>query len=166
MATGRMLQQKISNNKSLPRLIALLDERLGAPNGAMAALLYTWCIAHLDVEGRMSGDPHVVKGNVVPRIPFITADVVAVYLDTMNEIGLVIYYEAEDDLWLEFPAFKDSQPGLRHDREKSTIPSPQEGRRLRHVDDAEPPQEGGDARREHAGTLPADCPRNAGQMPP
>jgi hypothetical protein len=124
MASGRMIQRKISSNKELPKLIALLDGRMGHPHGAMAALLYTWSIAHLDCEGRMHGDPFVVKGSVVPRISFITPELVETYLVAMAEVGLVVYYEAEDDRWLFFPAFEGSQPHLRKDREAdSKIPS-------------------------------------------
>ncbi|MGH8276468.1 MAG: hypothetical protein ACRETH_07215, partial [Steroidobacteraceae bacterium] len=125
MANGRMLQRKISNNKDLPRLIAHVDASLGAPHGAFAALLYTWCIAHLDVDGRMHGDPEVVKGTVVPRISGITPESVRGYLRAMHELDLVTYYEADGDLWLWFRGFEEAQPGLRKDREaKSTIPPP------------------------------------------
>lgn len=128
MAQGRMIARKISMNKDLPRLIANLDAKLGAPHGAMAALLYTWSIAHLDVEGRMNGDPNVVKGNIVPRISFITAEFVEVYLVAMAEVGLVVYYEADGDRWLQFPGFASVQVGLRKDRESaSRAPRPEAG---------------------------------------
>lgn len=131
MASGRMLQRKISSNKQLPKLIERLDAELGAPHGAMASLLYTWCIAHLDAEGRMHGDVYVVKGQVVPRIAFITTDLIETYLLAMQDVGLVIYYEADDDRWLCFPGFDRNQPNLRKDREsKSTIPSPEQGKRV------------------------------------
>jgi hypothetical protein len=124
MATGRMIQRKISSNKELPRLIALLEERMGQPHGAMAALLYTWSIAHLDIDGRMHGDPFVVKGAVLPRISFVTPELVEKYLLAMAEVGLVSYYEADGDRWLEFSGFKDCQPGLRPEKERpSSIPS-------------------------------------------
>jgi hypothetical protein len=128
MAQGRMLQRKISRNRDLPRLVALLDERMGEPHGALAALLYTWCIAHLDVAGRMHGDPDVVKGEVVPRISAITPELVRTYSEAMAEVGLVHYYEADGDRWLEFRGFKDSQPGLRPEKEAaSRVPSPSAG---------------------------------------
>ena len=31
-----------------------------------AALLYTWMLAHCDDQGRISADPHTVKGTVCP----------------------------------------------------------------------------------------------------
>lgn len=127
MAQGRMIQRKISSNKQLPRLLRLLDERYGAPHGAQAVILYTFCIAHLDVEGRMHGDPALVKGNVVPRFAMSAEDVER-YLLAMAEVGLVVYYEAEDDRWLYFPGFDSSQPNLRKDREApSKAPPPDRG---------------------------------------
>jgi len=129
MANGRMLARKISTNKSLPLLISGLDTEMGAPHGAMAALLYTWSIGHLDVEGRMNGDPDVVKGNVMPRVPFVTVELVDKYLCAMAKVGLVEYYEADGDRWLEFLGFDKSQPGLRKDREPpSNAPDPSAGK--------------------------------------
>jgi hypothetical protein len=76
----------------------------------------------------MHGDPDVVKGQVVPRIAGVTPELLREYLTIMAEVGLVTYYAADDDLWLEFRAFEGSQPNLRKDREaKSTIPSPNSG---------------------------------------
>jgi hypothetical protein len=148
MASGRMIQRKISRNKKLPTLIDMLDQSMGVPHGSMAALLYTWSIAHLDREGRMHGDPLVVKGEVVPRITFITPELVDVYLRAMAHVGLVQYYEANGDRWLEFPAFEDSQPGMRKGREpESIIPSPAEGRQI-------------------TGIVPADCRQLSGKVPP
>lgn len=128
MAQGRMIQRKISRNRNLPDLVALLDQRLGFGHGAQAALLYTWCIPHLDVAGRMHGDPDVVKGEVVPRLSGFTPDLVRTYSVAMAEVGLVKFYQADGDLWLEFHGFKDSQPGLRPEKEApSKVPSPSVG---------------------------------------
>jgi hypothetical protein len=132
MAQGRMLNRKISLNKDLPRLMQVVDQRMGTPHGAQAVVLYTWCISHLDVEGRMHGDPIVVKGTVVPRFPSITDAHIEPYLVAMADIGLVHYYEADGDRWLSFPAFEDAQPGLRKDREApSKIPPPEAGSPVR-----------------------------------
>jgi hypothetical protein len=96
----------------------------------------------------MHGDPLVVKGEVVPRITFITPELVDVYLRAMAQLELVSYYEANGDRWLEFPAFEDSQPGMRKGREpESTIPSPTEGRQI-------------------AAIVPAECRQLAGKVPP
>ncbi len=131
MANGRIINVKISRNKLLPRLMRLLDEEMGVPHGAQAVIVYTWCIAHLDVEGRLNGDPVVVRGQVVSRLNSITDEHVERYLVAMAEVGLVDYYEADGDRWLNFRGFHGSQLGLRKDREAaSTIPSPAKGKSL------------------------------------
>ncbi len=138
MAQGRMIQRRISQNKDLPRLLSLVNERMGGAHGAQAVILYTWCIAHLDVEGRMHGDPAVVKGTVVPRFGSISETDIDAYLLAMGECGLVIYYEAKGDRWLVFPGFNEAQPGMRKDRESlSKVPLPEEGRILAGVTPAE-----------------------------
>lgn len=153
MASGRMLQRKISSNKQLPKLISMLDERMGAPHGAMASLLYTWSIAHLDAEGRMHGDVHVVKGQVVPRIAFITTELIETYLLAMQEVGLVVYYTADDDRWVAFPGFDRNQPHLRKDREsKSSIPSPEQGERILRTERGTTPE----SLRQDSGSSPAE----------
>ena len=58
MAKGRMLNKKISNSKAVNSL----------PLGA--ELLYTWLIAHLDVNGCFYGDAKMVNHLVFPRKNF------------------------------------------------------------------------------------------------
>ena len=60
MARGRMLNKSISYNKDVATLVNEL--------GAEAGLVFTWIIAHLDRDGRIHGDEHVLKGAVFPRI--------------------------------------------------------------------------------------------------
>lgn len=162
MAEGRMLRRKISHSKQVARLIALVDQRMGAPHGAYAGLLFTWCIAHLDVEGRMHGDPLVVKSMVAPLLPAVTAEAVEAYLRAAVEVGLVLWYEAREDQWLSFPGFGRSQTGLRKDKEaKPDSPAPEDGKpvhmppKVKTGRDAEPPK-GND------GVTPEEVRTNAG----
>jgi hypothetical protein len=53
MARGRMLNKSVSSDKAVASLINDL--------GPAAGLVFTWLIAHLDREGRMHGDPEVIK---------------------------------------------------------------------------------------------------------
>jgi len=115
MPEGRMLKKQISISKTLPEL-----------KSDSARLLYTWLIPHLDVEGRFSADPDVVKGHVVPRLK-MTKKKIWDYLQDMAEKGLIILYEADGDYYLEFTVFEKHQI-IRKDREAdSKIPSPKEG---------------------------------------
>lgn len=124
-----MLHRKISLNKEIPRLIAIVDDRLGEPHGAYAALVYTWTIAHLDCDGRMHGDPLVVKSTVATRLGAVGPYHVEAYLLAAAELGLLHYYEIEGDRWIAYPAFTEHQKGIRKDRESpSTIPPPAAGK--------------------------------------
>lgn len=108
MARGRMLNKRISLNKK----VNTMSDR--------AQLLYTWAIAHLDKNGVIHGDPIVVKSTVIPRRDDITSDDVESYIREWVAADLVIWYEHEDDQWLQFPTFADNQTGMRADREPDT----------------------------------------------
>lgn len=128
MASGRMLQRKISNSHDVAALIERVSADMGCEHGAYAALLFTWCIAHQDVKGRMHGDPRLVRSAVFPLLDHITAVHVTAYLHHMQAVGLVLWYEVDGRRWLAFPGFDGSQPGLRRDREpESIVPEPEQG---------------------------------------
>ena len=115
MAEGRMLKKKIS-----------MSRRLAALKTDSARLLYTWLIPHLDIEGRYSSDPAVVKGQVVPRLKHITEDKVDQYLTDMAQNELIYIYSNDGDRFLQLRHFREEQ-NIREDREKkSTIPPPDE----------------------------------------
>lgn len=116
MATGRMLNKSISLNKAIA---SMSDDT--------SRLLFTWAISHLDVEGRIHGDPVLFRSIVAPRLTHITDAMVEGYIAEWAEKELIIWYEADGDMWIAFPRFEDNQRGLKKDREaKSRIPSPEE----------------------------------------
>ncbi len=118
MATGRMLNKKISLNR-------LLDEL----SSDTSRLAYTWAIPHLDRDGRMHGDPVVFKSIVFPRRQDITTKQIKTLITEWQNIDLVVWYEANNELWLYFPTFRNNQSGMRYEREpESGIPSPEDGR--------------------------------------
>lgn len=120
MATGRMLNKKISLNRLLDKL-----------SSDTSRLAYTWAIPHLDRDGRMHGDPVVFKSIVFPRRQDITAKQIETLISEWQNIGLVIWYEANNELWLYFPTFRNNQAGMRYEREpESGIPSPEDGRNV------------------------------------
>lgn len=148
MASGRMLQRKISQSHDVARLIEVVSDTMGLEHGPFAGLLFTWCLAHQDVAGRMHGDPRLVKGQVFPLIEQVNAHHVGGYLRHMHDLKLVVWYEVEGRRYLEFPKFEDNQPGLRKDREQpSIIPAPNHGVPV------------------NAGALPADCRSNSDKAP-
>ena len=112
MAQGRFVSRAIAHNRQLASVSLLADH------------LFTKCIPHLDVEGRMTGDPELVKIVAVPLRDEITHAMVPELLAELVSAELVIWYEAGGKQILEFPGFPDNQPGLRKDREApSKLPS-------------------------------------------
>ena len=136
MAKGRLLSKKIGLNKSVNELSC-----------DTSRLAYTWTLPHLDRDGRIHGDPAVLKNIIFPRRTDITTTDLEKYVAEWAENGLVIWYEADGDQWLEFPKFNENQPNLRYDREpESTIPPSENGRII-------------------TGRVPAECRQSAGSSP-
>ena len=113
MPEGRMLKKKISDSRRVNKL-----------SSDSARLLYTWLIPHLDIEGRFSADPYVVKGNIFPRLKHMTPGKIDKMLLELAEKELIVLYQNDGDRYLQLRRFKDEQI-LRKDREKpSGIPAP------------------------------------------
>src|SRR3990167_5991840 len=111
MPLGRMLSKKISYDEALANV------------SIEAAFLYTWCIPHLDVKGRIYADPNILKGIVVPYVKKLTVKKIAEYCQELHNEGLVILYGSEQ-LYMEFKGFHKNQK-INKDREAdSNIPNP------------------------------------------
>ncbi len=113
MAKGRMINNKITSDK---RINDLMDDT--------SRLAFTWLITFADIDGRTHGDPAMVRSILFPRRTDITYDQMASYIQEWAESGLIIWYEADGDQWIQFAGF-DKNQNLRRDREPiSTIPAP------------------------------------------
>lgn len=113
MAKGRMLLNRISNSKKLANL-----------KTDSARLLYTWLLSHLDANGCFFADPHIVNSLVFTRLGKTSSEI-ASFLDDLNRVNLIVFYEKNGEKYLQFPDFSDKQINLRPDREgKSIIPKP------------------------------------------
>jgi uncharacterized phage protein (TIGR02220 family) len=113
MPAGRIILKSISQSRKL----ALLKT-----DGAR--LLYTWLLTHLDINGCFSGDPEIVNGQVFTRLKKPVRKVEE-FLADLDDVGLVIRYQANGDTFLHVPDFQDKQPNLNPEREaKSEIPLP------------------------------------------
>ena len=113
MARGRFISKKICADKTVQDL-----------NDPWSMLAFTWLITHTDCEGRTYGDPAMVKSLVFPRRTDVTVEMIDGYLREWDKQGLIFWYEADGDMFIEFPNFEKNQPGLNKDREApSTIPS-------------------------------------------
>lgn len=113
MAQGRMLKKNISTSRRLSEL-----------KSDSARLLYTWLLAHLDVEGRFSANEYIIKGYIVPRIDSLTPERIKELIEDLAKNELIILYKVDGDRYLQFRKFSEHQ-NLRKDREsKSDIPEP------------------------------------------
>lgn len=113
MARGRMLNNSISRSLKFDQL----------PDDT-SRLLATWLISHLDKNGVFYGDPVMIKSLIFPRRGDVTIEQVETYLQAMQDVGLIILFEAEGQLWQYWPGFTDNQIGLRADREATDFPLP------------------------------------------
>ena len=112
MAEGRMLKRNISISKRLPQL-----------KTDSARMLWAWIIPYLDVEGRYYASPDLIKANVVPRLKTFTEANITQYLQDMADVGLIIIYEIDNELYLQYRNF-DKFQSLRKDREGKPLPAP------------------------------------------
>lgn len=113
MADGRFLSRRGSESHQLAQV------------SLPAAYLFTWCIPHLDVEGRMTGDPALVKAKAVPLRQDIPESAVTALLRELVAAELVTWYAVGGRRFLWFPGFHASQKGLRKEKEApSRIPAP------------------------------------------
>ncbi len=113
MPIGRIILKSISDSYKLSKL---------KTDGAR--LLYTWLITHLDISGRFSGDPQVIRGKIFTRLNK-TIKTIEGYLKDLELNKLIMRYEVNGDIFLYVPDFVEKQPSLNPDRErKSNIPPP------------------------------------------
>lgn len=114
MARGRIINNGICGDK---RINELSDDT--------SRLAFTWLVTFADREGRTYGDPAMVRSMLFPRRDDITIERMTDYLTEWAEKKLIIWYEADGDLWVWFPGFDKNQAGMNKSREApSRIPEP------------------------------------------
>lgn len=150
MARRRMISNAICSDK---RVDNLSDDT--------CRLAFTWLITFADCEGRTYGDPALLRSMLFPRRQDITIERMEGYVREWADCRLIIWYEAEDDMWIQFPGFVKNQPGLRKDREpESFIPAPQNGKLIVSSAADESQQDSGimpDVIQQESDTMPDEC---------
>jgi len=112
MPDGRFVSRGISQSEQLARVCLKAD------------FLFGRCIPHLDRDGRMSGNPSLVKSTACPLRDEITVEDVPELLRSLAGEGLLKWYAADGKQVLEFPGFERNQRGLKYEREaESRFPS-------------------------------------------
>jgi hypothetical protein len=105
MAKGRMLQNRISKSNKIASL-----------SSDTVRLLYTWLLSHLDVNGNFYADPVMVNNLVFTRLGH-SIKTVSSALDELTEKGLIVRYQVNGEIYLNYPDFFEKQPKLNPDRE-------------------------------------------------
>lgn len=117
MARGRFISNAIMGDK---KINGLSDDT--------SRLAFTWLITEADCEGRVHGDPAMVRSLIFPRRDDITIERMEAYINEWHEVELIRWYRANGDLWIWFPNFEKYQVGLRKEREPaSQIPPLSDG---------------------------------------
>lgn len=113
MAQGRFLSRTTATSRQLDAV------------SWRAELLFLRALPHLDRDGRMDGDPIVVKATVAPRNPKLPIGALAGLLQELHDAGLVVWYRVGEEQVVAFPKFLEHQQGLKYERERpSRFPPP------------------------------------------
>jgi hypothetical protein len=84
--------------------------------------LYPLLVAHADDFGRLQGDPFTVKHAIDPTSPRSIQDF-EIGLKSLNDVGLLIWYQVGDRRFIQIQNFDPHQSGL-HKRSSSAFPEP------------------------------------------
>jgi hypothetical protein len=111
MAKGRFVSKQIT-----------IDKKVNDLKDPWSMLGFTWMIPHADCEGRLYGDPSVLKSIIFPRQNgLVTIEQVEQMACDWHNIGLIIYYEDDCDRYIQLINFEKHQTGLRKDREPASV---------------------------------------------
>jgi len=104
VADGRLITKGVSISDKLPEL---------SPDSLN---LFFLLIPHFTGHGKMNGDPHYIKGEVVPKFKRFTVPRIQKCLLEINEKTNVQWFSEDGLLYLHALNFKEHQPNLRQDR--------------------------------------------------
>lgn len=82
-----------------------------------ADFLFGRIIPHLDRDGRIGGEPEIVKAIAVPLRAEITVEIVEQSLFELAAAHLLVWYIVDGAKICEFPGFARHQKGMKYDRE-------------------------------------------------
>ena len=130
MARGRFLDKRITQDMRFTRV------------STNAYLVYLCITPHLDVQGKMGGEPLVVRNIACGLHPdVLTVNEIGQCLGELDREGIIIWYEVDGVKYLKDPLFLTYQIGLRAQREnESYCPEPADPRNTNDIlglDDSE-----------------------------
>lgn len=109
MARGRFISRSITTDKAVDGLSC-----------DTSRLAFTWLIVFADVEGRVNGDPALIKAMLFPRRQGMSVSKISKFIDEWSNAGIVNRYKVGIEVFLEFPNFAKHQKGIRKDREAAS----------------------------------------------
>ncbi len=115
MARGRFVGKRVSVSKKLAKL-----------SSDSVRLLWTWGLAHVDVDGRISGEPDEFLAAVCPKLGYDTTFIEAT-LHELHDAGLIKWYWDGEDKVVQYVRFHDFQVGLRREKEADSDLPPYPG---------------------------------------
>lgn len=113
MPDGRFISRSIAVSRQLKQVSLEAD------------FLFTRTIPHLDRDGRIDGDPDVIRATVCPLRSELTPEIILRCLEELARAALIVRYIADGVSVVIFPGFPRHQHGMKYDRERpSHLPSP------------------------------------------
>jgi hypothetical protein len=134
MARGRLINTTICQ-----------DRRVAGFSSDTSRLAYTWLYTFADRDGRVQGDPVMVMSMVFPRRRDMTESEMTAYISEWQAAKLIDWYEVDGEKYIQFTDFKDTQAGMRYDREAAGIIPASTGKSVR----------------SNAGVMPEQCRSNS-----
>lgn len=98
-----MIRKSISNSDS----VAALKPK--------ALALFALLIAYYNAHGKMNGNPHFIKGEVCPKVPWLTTKTIAACLQEINDHTNVKWFQVKGSWYIHALSF-DNHQDLRDDR--------------------------------------------------
>lgn len=101
---GRMINKDISDSKGF----ALLSPQ--------AAVLFCMMIPHYSAHGKMNGSPEYLRGEVCPRIPYLTVESIPQYLKEISDKTSVKWFEHDGRWWIHSIHFLSEHQTLKPEK--------------------------------------------------
>ena len=111
MARGRMLNRRIVKSRKVNKIDCYFSK-----------LLYTWIMPFLDRDGRIEGDPDLLKADIFPLDKSVTPEMIEDSLKNLSDNDLIIWYEDYDcEKYIQMVGFRDNQARMEYNKEAESI---------------------------------------------
>jgi hypothetical protein len=107
MARGRLISRSLGSSRKYHDLLGV-----GGKLGEFCQVLYPLIVTNTDDFGRMSGDAFTIKNVVLPTSARKEADFEKA-LQALHQVGLIIRYAVNGDIYLQVSQFDAHQPNLQ-----------------------------------------------------